>query len=174
MSREFFEVTPGEATATYSRGWIGDPSVIGGTHEILELDDVDGEMATIYFGGKVVAEVWPDGSLFDGDDYRYFVSEAEEIEEPLDHINTALKAITNEHLSKEEAMAIVEYNFINETEDIDDWRDYFQEVAFQYIWGDIYDWEMKEAFLPDFKALKEGKFILNDKLIAEAGKGYIK
>lgn len=176
MSKEFFEVEAGEATATYIEGMIGDPSVANGTCWTCEIEDINGELATIYFSGKKVVEVRPNANCFVEyfTDHRHFDREAAEIEESLNHINTVLKTITNKHISREEAMAVVEYNFVNETEAVDNWKDYFQEVVFQYMWADMDGFILEETFLPDFKPLKEGKLVFDGKLVAEAGKGYIK
>lgn len=176
MSKEFFEVEAGEATATYIEGMMGDPSVANGTCWTHEIEDINGELVTIYFNGKKAVKVWPNANCFVEyfTDHRHFDKEAAEIEETLNHINTALKAITNKHMSREETMAVVEYDFINEAEWADNWKDYFQVVVFQYMWVNMDGFILEETFLPDFKSLKEGKLVFDDKLVAEAGKGYIK
>lgn len=176
MAKEFFEVDYGTVTAQFYDEYCSDFSSYNGSYIGTYLDDFEGYIAYIYFAGKKAVEIHPTDEwvcrVFDDCDYRDCRGEAEDIKEWwLEPVNKALQIITDKDPNREEALESLRYYFAEDVKTVKDWNEYFKDMVDDCCHD--CDFSIREDLLPDFKALKEGKLIYEDKLVAEIGKGYI-
>ena len=141
-------------------------------------DPEENALIRIYFAGKEVYTAHP-GEYFATREFEFggepfdYKHEAEETNYHLNFLNDILKAITDKHLDKEEAMERIRA-VLSEDGEEDTWQEYFRRRTCFDVRSDEAYYKLKEELLPDIKALfEEGKLIINNELVAEAGKGYI-
>ena len=177
MAKEFFDIDYGTVTAQFFDEYCSDFSAYNGSYIGTYLDDFEGYIAYIYFAGKKAVEVYPTPEWvcsrdFDESGSRDCRYEAEEMGESwLEPANKALMIITDKDLNREEALESLQYCFAEDVVTVKDWNEYFKDMVDDCCYD--CDFSIREDLLPDFKALKEGKFVYEGKLVAEIGKGYV-
>ena len=177
MAKDFFDIDYGTVTAQFSDEYCSDFSSYNGSYIDTYLDDFEGYIAYIYFAGKKAVEIYPTYEwvcrTFDEGDSRDCRYEVEEIGELwLGPVNKALLITTDKDLNSEEALESLRYYFAEDVKTVKDWHEYFKDMVDDCCHD--CDFSIREDLLPDFKALKEGKFVYEGKLVAEIGKGYVK
>ena len=165
LTEKFFGSRAGNAHGIYVEDYWVDED--GYEHDDTYLDGVEGHIVTIFFNGEEneVCKVLPGDGFFmdrycDDDGYYDYTTEHEQIDAILEKLNWALEIIASGGANKEEAIALINSEFSNGTEEINNWRDYF-EYRLLAKCGSI-EFEVNEALLPDFESLREGKFVFNN------------